>query len=144
MSRPPRHVAHFTQPIFKCRHENIPTILVNISHTCHVGFHIDFHPPKMLWNVVQNCPHANLKQGPMTLSTNGNSRILKSHDLLGFCVSVPLAYSRSFEMNHQQAYKGEVSMLDGWEVHSYTTILSLRGNIGHGQVTTINGATRAN
>ena len=36
-----------------------------------------------------------------------------------------LLYSKSFEMNQQQTYKGHVFMLDGWEVHLHTIIPSL-------------------
>ena len=40
-----------------------------------------FQPLKMLWVVVQNYPHMNLKWKPVTLSTSEDSRILKSHGL---------------------------------------------------------------
>lgn len=38
-----------------------------------------------------------------------------------------LVYSRSFKMNQQQSHK-ESSFYVGWEVHSYTIILSLQQN----------------
>ena len=63
--------------------------MANIIHTCHVGFHGNFHPLKMSWVVVQNCPHVHLKRGPVTLSTHKDSRILKSHDLLSFVLTCP-------------------------------------------------------
>ena len=53
------------------------TILVNIIHTCHVGFRIVFHPLKMLWVVVEIYPHVNLEQEPVTLcrSVHMGSRV---------------------------------------------------------------------
>ena len=39
--------------------------------------------------------------------------------------NLEVMYSRSFEMNQQQTYKGLVLLLDGWEVCSYTLIPSL-------------------
>jgi hypothetical protein len=60
------------------------TIPTNVIHTCHGGFHVDFSSLKMSWVMVQNYPHVNLQWGPMTLSTNEISRILKSHGLMAF------------------------------------------------------------
>ena len=36
-----------------------------------------------------------------------------------------LVYQQPFKMTRQQTYRGQVLMLNGWEVHSYVIILSL-------------------
>ena len=66
--------------------KHFPTIPCNIIHPCHVGgLQLDYSIHwKMLWVLVQSCPHVNPKGGLVTLSTNENSRILKSHGLMAF------------------------------------------------------------
>jgi hypothetical protein len=46
-------------------------------------------PVERLWVVIQNRPHVNLKQGPVTLSTDENPRILKCHGLMPFMWTCP-------------------------------------------------------
>jgi hypothetical protein len=64
-----------------------PTISANIIHTCHVGFHVVFSYTITVMGCSPKLPSCkpNLKrEGPMTLSTNENPRILKSHGLIVF------------------------------------------------------------
>ena len=77
-----------------------PTIPTNFIHTCHVGFHVHFSSIEnvMGYNKKKNYPPVNLKQGSMALSTNENSRILKSLIEL-FVKSLEEGWNHEFDLS---------------------------------------------
>ena len=73
--------AHFTGPTFKSRPKNNSIIPANIIHTCHVGFCVDASSTQNVMVVVHNYS-CKPTMGLVTLSTNENARIFKSHRLM--------------------------------------------------------------
>ena len=75
---------------------------VTLSH----GLLISNRPSYVGSKVVQNYPHVNLKQGPLTLSTNANARILKIHGLMTFvCKHALTLYSENQKSSNAQPLK---------------------------------------
>ena len=125
MGCPTSFATHSAQSDLKNHCEKIPYNPLQSQPTLSTLAMQTFHPLTMLWIVVPNWPHVNLKKGPVCLSTNKNSRVLEGHQksYIGHIkYHMTLKYSCSSNIVFNFNYNNIQQVISSYHSHEYVVV----------------------